>query len=161
MAHKFTFKLEAVLEQRKHVERQRQREVAAAQQRVLSVQAELDAMAAVKRASAKDLRSGSPLSAATLAAHQRFAAATRHKGAVLRHSLADARRELATAQHTLLEAAKQRKVMEKLREREQSRWAEQMRRREQAEADEIAAARRAHRLSAGASAGAGGFTPVI
>ena len=157
MAHRFTFKLEAVLEQRKHVERQRQREVAAAQQRVLSAQAEVDALAAVKRASAKDLRSGS-LTPATLAAHQRFAAATRQKGATLRHSLADAKRDLAAAQHALIEAAKQRKVMEKLREREQSRWLEQERRREQVEADEIAAARRA---SSAAVAAGDSFTPVI
>jgi len=150
VAQKFTFKLEAVLDQRKHVERQRQREVAAAQHRVLSHQAELDALAAVKRASAKELRSGS-LTAATLAAHQRFATATRQKGAALHRALADARRDLAAAQHALLEAAKQRKVMEKLREREQQRWAEQMRRRELIEADEIAAARRAQAAAASAA----------
>ena len=148
MAKKFTFKLEGVLEQRKHVERQRQRDVAAAQQRALQLQAELDALAAVKRASAKDLRSGAPLSAAALAAHQRFATATRLKGATLRHSIAEARHELEAAQHALLEAAKQRKVMEKLREREYARWAEQMRLRDLAEADEIAAARRAHAAAA-------------
>jgi flagellar FliJ protein len=151
VAGKFTFKLEAVLEQRKHTEHQRQREVAAAQQRVLSIQAELDALAAVKRASARELRSGS-LTAATLAAHQRFAAAMRHKGAVLHRAITDTRRELAAAQHELLEAAKQRKVMEKLREREHSRWAEDMRRRELAEADEIAAARRAHAAAGAANA---------
>jgi flagellar FliJ protein len=156
VAHKFTFKLEAVLEQRKHVERQRQREVADAQQRILSLQAELDALAAVKRASAKELRHGA-LTPATLAAHQRFAAATRQKGVTLHRSLAHARHELAAAQDVLLEAAKQRKVMEKLRDREQQRWAEQMRRRELAEADEIAAARRAH----AAAASRGGFSPVI
>lgn len=144
MAGKFTFKLEAVLEQRKHVERQRQREVAADQQRVLQLQAELDALVAVKRASANELRSGTTLSAAKLAAHQRFATATRHKGAALQRSIGEARRELDAAQRVLLEAAKQRKVMEKLREREHARWAEQMRLRELAEADEIAAARRAH-----------------
>jgi flagellar FliJ protein len=147
---KFTFKLEAVLEQRKHVERQRQREVAAAQNRLLQLQADLDALSAVKRASAKDLRAGpGALTAAALAAHQRFATAMRHKGAVLQQSIADARRELDAAQRVLLEAAKQRKVMEKLREREQARWAEQVRQRELAEADEIAAARRAHAAGAG------------
>jgi flagellar FliJ protein len=141
--NRFTFKLEAVLEQRKHVERQRQRDVAAAQHKLLQVQAELDAMSAVKRASAKELRLGK-ISVATLAAHQRFAAATRHKGAALNRSLVEARRELDAAQLALIEAAKQRKVMEKLREREHARWAEQLRKRELAEADEIAAARRAH-----------------
>ncbi len=149
MAPKFTFKLEAVLEQRKHVERQRQREVAGAQNRLMQLQAELDALSAVKRASAKDLRGHGALTAAALAAHQRFATAMRHKGAALTKSIAEARRELDAAQRVLLEAAKQRKVMEKLREREHARWAEQMRLRELAEADEIAAARRAHAASAG------------
>ena len=143
MPHRFTFKLEAVLEQRKQAERQRQREVAAAQHRLLQLQAELDALAAVKRASAKQLRAGK-ISAAALAAHQRFAAATRQKGATLNRALTEARRDLDAAQLTLVEAAKQRKVMEKLREREHARWVEQIRKHEQAEADEIAAARRAH-----------------
>src|SRR5204863_212751 len=76
--------------------------------------------------------------------NQAAAAAARQKGGTLQRSLADAKRDLATVQHALIEAAKQRKVMEKLREREQSRWLEQERRREQVEADEIAAARRAN-----------------
>ena len=144
MAGRFTFKLEAVLEQRKHVERLRQREVASAQQKLLELQAELDALAAVKRASAKDLRGTEKLSAASLAAHQRFAAAMRHKSVTLNLGIIEARRELDAAQVVLVEAAKHRKVMEKLREREQDRWTEQMRKREAAEADEIAAARHAH-----------------
>ena len=134
---KFTFKLEAVLEQRKHLEHQRQREVAAAQQKLLRLQAELDALVAVKRSSAHDLRNGR-LSAAALAAHQRFAVATRHKATALHRHMAEARRELAAAQLVLLDAAKGRKVMEKLREREHDRWAEMARKREASEADEIA-----------------------
>jgi flagellar FliJ protein len=141
---KFTFKLESVLEQRRHVERQRQRDLAAAQRKVLGLQAELDALVAVRRASAKDLRTRGKLSAAALAAHQRFAAGTRHKVAALDRAIADARRELEAAQIALLEAAKQRKVIEKLREREQMRWASEMRKRETAESEDIAAARRAH-----------------
>jgi flagellar FliJ protein len=145
---KFTFKLEAVLEQRKHIERQRQRDLAAAQQKLLKLQAELDALSAVKRASANELRTSRKLTAATLAAHRRFAAAMRHKSAVLAHAIANARRELDAAQLELLQAAKQRKVMEKLREREQTRWARSVRKREETESDDIAAARRAHAATA-------------
>ena len=135
---KFTFKLAGVLEHRRQVERQRQRELAVAQQTVLALQAELDALGAVKRASSGQLRRRGHLSAAALAAHQRFASAMRQKASSLSRQMADARRLLEDAQVNLLEAAKQRKIMEKLREREQARWEETERRREAAEADEIA-----------------------
>ncbi len=134
---RFTFKLEAVLEQRKGVERQRQRDVATAQHALLKLQAEIDALAAVSRSSAIELRSGR-LSAAALAAHQRFILSMRHKAKSLKQQHADAERELNDAQVALTEAAKQRKVMEKLREREHAKWADQQRRRDAQEADDIA-----------------------
>ena len=133
----FTFKLEAVLEQRKNAERQRQRDVAAAQQALLKLQAEIDALAAVSRASAAELRS-SRLSAAALAAHQRFILSTRHKAAALKQQHADTERELRDAQAALTEAAKQRKVMEKLREREHAKWAVSQQRRDAQEAEDVA-----------------------
>jgi len=138
---KFTFRLEGVLEQRKHVERQCQRNVASAQQNLLGVQAELDALVAVRRTSSAELRSGR-LSVAALAAHQRFALATRAKATTLRQRIADARRELEHAHSVLVEAAKQRRIMEKLRDRERVRWAESMRKREDRESEE--SARTAH-----------------
>jgi len=134
---RFTFKLEGVLEQRKNAERQRQRDVAAAQQMLLKLQAELDALAAVSRSSAMELRSGR-LSAAALAAHQRFILSMRHKSKALRQQQGVAERELHDAQAALTEAAKQRKVMEKLREREHVKWAEMQRRRDAQEADDVA-----------------------
>src|SRR5688500_16988622 len=94
---RFTFKLEGVLEQRKNAERQRQRGVATAQQALLRLQAELDALAAVSRASAAALRS-SRLSAAALAAHQRFIVSMRHKAAALKQQHAETERELSDAQ---------------------------------------------------------------
>ena len=132
----FTFKLQGVLEQRKHAELQRQRDVASAQQALLKLQAELDALAAVSRSSAAELRSGR-LSAAALAAHQRFVLSMRHKTSALKEQHAQAGRELTDAQAALTEAAKQRKVMEKLREREHAKWAEAQHRRDAAEAEEI------------------------
>ncbi len=104
---RFTFKLEAVLEQRKSVERQRQRDVATAQHALLKLQAEIDALAAVSRSSAIALRSGR-LSAAALAAHQRFILSMRHKAKSLKQQHAGAERELRDAQAALTEAAKQR-----------------------------------------------------
>jgi flagellar FliJ protein len=158
----FTFKLEAVLEQRKLAERLRQRDVAMAQRGLLKVQAELDAVAAVKRSSAAELRGGAgrgggqKLGAAMLAAHQRFALAAREKAAGLGRQMTEARRELDHAQARLIEAAKQRKVMEKLREREHAKWVEAQRKKDRLESEE--AARRAHDDGAGARAAA---TPTV
>ena len=135
---KFTFKLESVLDQRKHVELQRQRDVATAQTKLLRLQAEFDALSALTRTSAAQLRTTQRLSAAALAAHQRFSAGVAQKTSSLKHHLAQALREMNDAQLALTEAAKQRKVMEKLREREQAKWAETQRRRDLAEADEVA-----------------------
>jgi flagellar FliJ protein len=136
---KFTFKLEGVLEQRKHAERQRQREVAAVQHKLLRLRAELDALVAVKRTSAAALRAaGRTLTAAALAAHQRFAAAMRQKATTLDCQTSDARAELGRARDALLEAAKQRKVMEKLRERTYAHWLLGARKRADADADELA-----------------------
>ena len=134
---RFTFKLEGVLEQRKQLEMQRQRDVATAQKSVLSVQAELDALAAVSRSSSAQLRSRS-LTAAALAAHQRFALSKRAKSATLRSRLADSQRDLHHAQAALMEAAKQRKVMEKLRDREHAKWLEHQRKRDAQESEETA-----------------------
>lgn len=134
---RFTFKLDGVLEQRKNAERQRQRDVATAQQTLLKLQAEIDALAAISRTSAAELRS-SRLSAAALAAHQRFILSMRHKGRALRQQHADAGRELRDAQAALTEAAKQRKVMEKLRERDHAKWSEAQQRRDAQEADDVA-----------------------
>jgi flagellar FliJ protein len=135
----FTFKLETVLEQRTLIERLRQKDVAAAQQAVLRVQAELDALEAVNRSSAADLRRGGrQLSGATVVAHQRFAQAARQKAASLKRLGSEARRELEQAQAQLTEAAKQRKVMEKLREKEHARWREAAQRSELLEAEEVA-----------------------
>ena len=143
---KFAFKLAGVLEHRKQIDRQRQRELAVIQHKMLGIQAEIDALSAVKRTSSDQLRRGGVhLSTASLAAHQRFAGAMRQKAASLNRQMEDARRQLDAAQLVLLEAAKQRKIMEKLRERELARWTEAQQKRETAEADEVA--RQMHKTS--------------
>jgi flagellar protein FliJ len=133
---RFTFKLEGVLEQRHHAERQRQREVAVAQHKLLRIQAEMDALGAVARSSAVQLRTGR-LTSQLLAAHQRFDSAMRQKGTALQRQIEEARHELDAAQTALADAAKQRKVMEKLKEREQAKWSEAQQKMEAIETDEI------------------------
>jgi flagellar biosynthesis chaperone FliJ len=55
----------------------------------------------------------------------------------LKQQLAEAERRLSHAQTALTEAAKQRKVMEKLREREHAKWIEQQRKLDAAENEEV------------------------
>jgi flagellar biosynthesis chaperone FliJ len=152
---RFTFKLEPLLEQRRHIEQQRQRELAVCQQAMLAIQAEVDEMAVLRRASRADLRSagrgaanrrasiapagGRRLDAGLLAAHQRFEQAMRHKSTVLSRQLEAAQTALAQARAQLLDAARKRKIIEKLRERAHARWLQSQRQQQFRNDQELAA----------------------
>jgi flagellar biosynthesis chaperone FliJ len=62
----------------------------------------------------------------------------RHKAGALKQQHAETERELSDAQAALTEAAKQRKVIEKLREREHAKWAAAQQRREVQDAEDVA-----------------------
>jgi flagellar export protein FliJ len=135
MAH-FVFKLEGVLEQRRTVERQRQRDVAEAQRDVMRLERELhDATIAAAEGSI-ELRG--PIDARLLLAQARFESAMRAKVQALKEQVEAARLALSNAQAALTEAAKQRKVLEKLRENQGAAWAQRQRRREAQASDEVA-----------------------
>jgi flagellar export protein FliJ len=53
-------------------------------------------------------------------------------------AVANVQKELEAARLALAEAAKQRKVLEKLRERQEQRWREELSRKELIAADEVA-----------------------
>jgi flagellar export protein FliJ len=121
---RFVFKLEAVLEQAE-VQRTMQRlrsEIASAER------AQRDA-SVVQRGE---------VNARMLAAQARFAATMRRKIAILREQLAAAQKNEMAAHAALIDAAKGRKVMEKLREKQQAKWMEQEQKREQSAAEDAA-----------------------
>jgi flagellar protein FliJ len=137
---RFIFKLDGVLRQRKHIERQRQRDLALVQRQWQEVQAELRALNQSLQQSADDLRGNrlvGKLDLPYLAAYRRFTFAMQRKGQALVQRLAIIQRQVDAAQQALIEAAKRRKAIEKLRERHWERWYAEQSRKESAEVDEV------------------------
>ena len=138
----FTFQLDPVLQQRKLVEDQRQRELAAVQAEYGELERQLRSLDLEVQTSEADLRSNrltGRLDLSFLAAHRRFTLAMQRKAVALAQQMAAVRKRVDDARAALVEAAKQRKIMEKLRERRQAQWSEETTRKELAALDEISA----------------------
>jgi flagellar protein FliJ len=138
---RFKFKLEGVFRQRKQLERERQREVAASRQQARLLEEELRALNQSLQGTVEDVRHNrltGRLDLSFLAAHRRYAAAMQRKGDALVQRLANLSRQIETQQRALAEAAKQRKAIEKLRERRWEQWLAEQSKRELAQMDEIA-----------------------
>src|SRR5260221_3196994 len=136
----FKFPLAAVLRHRKHVEQERQRALAdlesdmAAQQRVLN---EMNRSVA---SSAEDLRTNrltGPLNLAWLTAHRRYMLGMQRQLTALAQKMSLLQRKIDDARASLVEAARERMVMEKLRDRQHRTWHEDQNRRELAELDDL------------------------
>src|ERR1700722_19924413 len=118
---RFIFKLEGVLRQRKAAEQQKQRELANIQGRMTALQAELQAMDLSVQTATEDVRRNrltGPLDMSFLAAHRRYSFAMQRKAMELAQKMAVVQRDVEAARAKFTEAAKQRKVIEKLRERQ-------------------------------------------
>ena len=138
---KFIFKLEAVLRQRDLVEQQCQREMAVAQGELVLVQAELKRLDDVVKTAVNDLRQNQlvgVLNLSFLAAHRRFMMAMQKQGLLQLQRVDTAKEKVAGVRVKLAEAAKQKKIIEKLRERQHAAWLAEGARREMADLDEIA-----------------------
>ena len=137
---KFVFQLEGVLRQRTHVEQQRKRELAVVQQQMSTLDAELRALDASVRNAEQDLRQNrliGKIDLAFLAAHRRYAFAMQRKAMGVAQKMANVQLLLEKAAKVAAEASKQKKILEKLRERRFARWREQLERRDLIEMDEI------------------------
>jgi len=137
---KFIFNLEPVLRHRVLVEQERLRDLAAAQAEMVRLQAELKALTESMQASARDMKANhltGSLDVNYLAAHRRYTVATQRQGLLLVQEMARQQRKVDEAQRLLAEAAKGRKVLEKLKERQRDRWATEVHRKELAELDEV------------------------
>lgn len=136
---RFIFKLEALLKQRKREEQECQRLLA--EQAALANAAE----EAVRRinenvqAGHEDVRRHlmGKLDMGFLTAHRRFMGAIQRQVTELLQKVAVAKRQLEEVRTKLSEAAKRRKAMEKLREKQFDRWRSEQARRETALSDEI------------------------
>ena len=146
---RFVFKLEGVLRQREHLERRRRRELAVANAQLQSLQAELRALNDDLQQIGQEMRQShltGRLDLSLLTAHRRYVLGMQRKAANLVQRLALAQRQVDAARQVLAEAAKQRRIIEKLRERQYERWQAEMALREAVEMDEITT-QLSHRLN--------------
>ena len=137
----FRFNLKAVLRQRELAEQQRQREFADVQREYAAMEAELRALDESVKATTDDLRQNhlvGRISVEYLSAHRRFTLAMQRKAVEHAQRMATVKQRLDAARAVLVEAAKDRKAMEKLRDRRQEDWKADQDRREAAATDEVA-----------------------
>lgn len=137
---KFVFNLEAVLRQKSYIEKEKQRELALIQRQMTQLQAELRALNETVQTSTVDIRGNrlvGKLDMMFLAAHRRFMAATQKKGMELVQRMSLIQKQVEEAQRALAEAAKNRKAMEKLKEKHFDRWKAELAQKEFLAADEM------------------------
>lgn len=138
---KFVFKLEGVLRQRTFVERERQRALAVVRQQMSDLQESLRRLNGSVQATNDDVRANrltGTLDLNFLAAHRRYLVAVQRQGMELAQRMALVQRQVDEAQQALAEAAMQRKVIEKLREKQLERWKAEQARKEMEALDEVA-----------------------
>lgn len=137
---KFDFPLEGVLRQRKNVEQERQRALAAVQLQMTQLQSELKDLDQTAQDALLDLRQNGlvgHIDMGFIAAHRRFTGAVQRKAMGLVQRMALVQREIDQKRAALAQAAKERKIIEKLKEKQHQRWLEDQNRREIAQMDEI------------------------
>jgi flagellar FliJ protein len=154
---RFIFQLEGVLRHRKNVEHQRQRDVAEIQAQMTKLQTELLAMDAEVQAVNKDVlqhHMSGKIDASCLIAHRRFMAGAQKRAVDLAQRMGAVQVKLDVARRALTEAAKERKVMEKLKEKQQESWQLAVSRKEAAAMDEVAMQISVRKMLAEAAEGA-------
>jgi flagellar FliJ protein len=137
---KFVFQLDGVLRQRKFVEQQKQREHAERQAVLVKMEAELRGLNEQVQLTNDQVRQNhlvGMLDMNFLAAHRRFLIAMQRQALALVQKMAQQKQKVEEARIDLAEAAKQRKVIEKLREKHFERWRAALAHRELTEQDEI------------------------
>ena len=137
---KFIFKLQGVLRQRTHVEQQKQRELALRLHALREAEADLERMRDAVAKSNDEVRQHhltGALDMSFLAANRRFLLAMQRQAMAIAQKIAAAQQQVGDARKAVAEAAMQRKIIEKLREKHHARWLEEQNRKELAEQDEI------------------------
>lgn len=136
---KYHFRLEPLLNVRKHVEKQRQKELAAAVQQVNAQKAHIDKLAAKKIETAEAQRGiqGGKLSVYQLQSYSRYFVLLKKEAMAGQELLRGFERDADQKRRKLIEAAKQRKIFEKLKDTQQTKFYKDIDEAEKKEADEI------------------------
>lgn len=136
----FQFNLQGVLRHREHIEQQHQRAVGELLAQMAAMQAELQSLNDTVSDSTEQLRTShltGSINLGYLTAHRRFMLATRAKAAELMQQMSRLQQQIDQARQLLSEAARQRKIIEKLKEKQFDRWRDDQQRKELAALDEI------------------------
>jgi flagellar FliJ protein len=138
---KFVFQLQGVLRFRENIERKRQRDLGIALGERVMVEDQIRRLDEKAKSAMADLRANhliGKIDLVFLAAHRRFMMAVQRQGTVLLEQLRSRQKSVDIAQAALAEAIKQKKMLSKLRERQQDRWLEAINRKEIADLDDVA-----------------------
>jgi flagellar FliJ protein len=138
---KFNFKLHAVLRQRELIEQQCQREFSIAAAEHAAAQAELKRLDDIVKTATVDLRENrliGVINLSFLAAHRRFMSDMQRQGVAQIQKVELARKNMEVVRARLNEALKQKKIIEKLKEKQLAAWNEAAAKKETAALDEIA-----------------------
>jgi flagellar FliJ protein len=137
----FRFKLDAVLRHRTAIEREKQRLYALALAAFKELEDQLKALNQTMQTANDDIRQNrlvGRLDVAFITAHRRFLLGMQRKAMDLVAAMNKAQQEVDRTRQAMAEAAKARKVLEKLRETQKQRWQEEVSRKEMIAADEVA-----------------------
>jgi flagellar FliJ protein len=137
----FLFKLAPVLRHRKNVEHERQRDVAVIQARLNELESQLRALDADVQRSNEHMRQNhlvGRIAPDLLAAHRRYLGATQRRALEIAQQMANVQRSLDEARLALAAAARDRKILEKLQDKQRASWQAEGDRREGNALDEVA-----------------------
>ncbi|MEX0887707.1 MAG: flagellar export protein FliJ [Phycisphaeraceae bacterium] len=137
---RFRFKYTAVLAQRQRFEDERKRDLAAHLRRYNGLREQLEAMQTTIRESKRHLGDAlvGRVDLDRVGEFARYSNHTTIRAQQLVHQLAGVDREVHAARERLMQATRQRKAMELLRDRHEAAWRAEQQRREQRELDELA-----------------------
>ncbi len=139
MAH-FVFQLESVLKHRVHVEREKQRALIQAEAILTQLRRQLQDMDMELTAVGQDMRENrlvGRLDLSFLAAHRRYTLAMQRQAIELGQRMTLQQRRIDAAREELNQAARSRKILEKLRQRKAQRWTAAQNAKELNAADEM------------------------
>lgn len=148
---RFVFGLQTVLEQREIEETLCKKELfeaQLAQKRLMDDLAELEGQIRGANESMRNEHLVGILKPTMIATHRRYLIAMKQRVFTLADSIAVARTNVEAKQRKLAEAAKNKKVIELLRDKQKSRWDAEQNRREHAAADDVAMQIAFHNLRA-------------
>jgi flagellar FliJ protein len=137
---RFEFRLEALVQHRQQVEKEKQRKLAAVSQQVQAVERHIQEtqarIAEENRAlGAKELTG--KLDMHYIAIEKRYVGNLHLRIALAMDRLRELEKQQAAARADLLRAATERKVIEKLREKQFAAWRQELERKDAAQTDEI------------------------